>query len=79
MYKEIEKYKTGNKNQGKGVFPDGQEINILFDEYVAGLGDLMTDYIKHINKPFWKRNYYHDHLTKIYLKWLNGVNVKHNI
>lgn len=56
MYKELEKYKTGVK-----------------DEYNAGLGDLMNDLIEHKSKPFWKRKYYHKHLTELYLQMLNQV------
>jgi hypothetical protein len=77
MYKELEKYATGNKLEGVNKLPDGQEIKIYYDEYVANLGDLMEDFIKHQNKPFWKRKYYHEHLTQIYKDMLNKVKIKH--
>lgn len=77
MYKELDKYKTGEKMDGIGVLPDNQEIKIKMDEYIAPLGDLIDDFIDHKNKPFWKRKYYHDHLTKLYKKMLNTASVKY--
>jgi len=79
MYKELEKYKTGERIDGIGVFPDKQTINIKLDEYVANLGDLMQDFIKHETKPFWRRKYYHNHLTKIYLDMLNKIEIRHGL
>lgn len=76
MYKELEKYKTGKKVEGVGVLPDKQEIKIYYDGYQFGLGDLMNDFIKHNNKPFWKKKHYHNHLTEMYVKLLNEVTVK---
>jgi len=73
MYKELEKYKTGKKVDTIGVLPDKQEITIKLDGYEAGLGDLMNDFIEHKTKSRWLRKYYHDHLTNIYIKWLNKV------
>ena len=67
MYKELEKYKTGEK------------INKHYDEYKADLGDLLNDFIKHKSKPFWKRNYYHDHLTNIYIDMLNKFTIIHGL
>ena len=79
MYKELEKYKTGEKVEGIGVLPDGQEIKIHHDEYVAELGDLINDLINHKSKPFWRRKYYHKHLTKIYLSMLNKISIRHGL
>lgn len=79
MYKELEKFKTGKKVEGIGVLPDGQEIKIYHDEYVANLGDLMEDFIKHQTKPFWLKKYYHDHLTKIYKDMLNKIEIRHGL
>ena len=79
MYKELEKYKTGNKNDGIGVFPDGQEIKIKYDEYIFKLGDLLNDFNIHQNKKFWQKKYYHNHLTKLYIKMLNEVVIKANM
>jgi len=78
MYKELEKYKTGKKIDGIGVFPDKQTINIKLDEYVANLGDLIQDFIKHETTPFWRKKYYHKHLTKIYLDMLNKTGEIHH-
>ena len=77
MYKELEKYRTGNKTDMDGILPDGQIIKIKGDEYIFKLGDVMSDFIKHQNKPRWKRKYYHDHLTSLYIKILNEVNIKY--
>lgn len=79
MYKELEKYKTGERIDGIGVLPDKQTINIKLDEYVANLGDLMQDFIKHESKPFWRQKYYHNHLTKIYLDMLNKIEIRHGL
>jgi len=43
------------------------------------LGDLMEDFIKHQSKPFWKRNYYHIYLSKIYKDMLNKIELRHGI
>lgn len=79
MYKELEKFATGKKIEGVGTLPYKQEINIYYDEYVVNLGDLMEDFIKHKTKPFWKRKYYHNHLTKIYKDMLNKIKISHGL
>jgi len=79
MYKELEKFATGKKIEGIGVLPNKQEIKIQYNEYVANLGDLIDDFIKHQTKSKWKRKYYHDHLTKIYKDMLNKITVKHGL
>ena len=79
MYKELEKYKIKERVDGVGVLPDGQEIKIKVDEYEAGLGDLLSDFIDHKNKSFLKKKYYDDHLTKIYLDMLNKVKIIHQL
>jgi len=79
MYKESPKFPTWEKIEGIGVLPDKQEIKIYYNEYVANLGDLMEDFIKHQSKPFWKRNYYHIYLSKIYKDMLNKIELRHGI
>ena len=79
MYKELKKFATGDKIEGIGVLPDKQELKIYYNEYVANLGDLMEDFIKHQTKPFWKKKYYHNHLTSIYKDILNKISVKHGL
>lgn len=79
MYKELEKFATGKKVKGISVLPDGQEVKIYYDEYVANLGDLMEDFIKHQAKPFWKKKYYHNHLTKLYKDMLNKIEIMHGL
>lgn len=69
------KFLSHNFIVGIGVLPDKQEIEIKLDEYVANLGDLMNDFIDHKNKPFWKRRYYHNHLTKLYIEMLNQIQI----
>jgi hypothetical protein len=71
MYKELEKYKTGRKIDKLALLPEQTTITIECDEYVSNLGDLIEDFIKHQTLPFWKRKYYHKHLTKMYKKILN--------
>lgn len=79
MYKELEKYKTHNKIPTVYSVTNSQdEITINLDEYKASLGDLINDFIDHKTKPFWRRTYYHNHLTKLYLKMLNQVSVIQN-
>ena len=78
MYKEIEKFATGKKIEGIGALPDGIS-KIYHIEYKANLGDLINDFIKHESKPFWKRNYYHNHLSEIYKKMLNKIEIVHHI
>lgn len=46
-------------------------------EYVADFGELLNDFIEHKNKPFWRRTYYHKHLTKLYIKFLNNITLVH--
>lgn len=79
MYKELKKFATGEKLDGTGVLPNKQEIKITYNEYQANLGDLIDDFIKHKTKPFWKRKYYHNHLTKIYKDMLNKITVTHGL
>lgn len=83
MYKELKKYKTGNKVDGVArvgrLNSDVHEIPWEYDEYVFGYGDLIEDFIKHQQKPFWRRKYYHKHLTKIYKDALNQIKVRHGL
>jgi len=77
MYKELEKYKTGKKVPMVHNVVGGGTKTINLDEYVANLGDLINDFIEHKQKPFWKRKYYHKHLTKLYLQMLNKISITH--
>ncbi len=79
MYKELKKFETGKKLDGIGVLPDKQEIKITYDEYQANLGDLIDDFIEHKTKPFWKRKYYHKHLTKIYKDMLSEITITYGL
>jgi hypothetical protein len=75
MYKELEKYKTGKKVPTVYKFLDNSSCVIHEKEYIADLGDLMNDFIEHKTKPFWKRKYYHNHLTELYLQMLNRISI----
>ena len=75
MYKELEKYKTGKKVPTVYKFPDNSSYIMHDKEYVAGLGDIMNDFIEHKTKPFWKRKFYHNHLTELYLQMLNKISI----
>jgi hypothetical protein len=77
MYKELEKYATGKIIPGVGILQDRQEIKINLAQYDFYLGDLMEDFIKHQTKPFWKRKYYHEHLSKLYKQVLNKIELTH--
>jgi hypothetical protein len=78
MYKELDKYKTGNKVPAfLDVVNNGDSVSVNLDEYKAGLGDLVNDFIEHKTKPFWKRRYYHNHLTELYLQMLNKISIGH--
>lgn len=74
-YNELKKYLTGKmievptitntigleKRDGIGLFP----------EYLIPIGALINDFIEHKNKSWWKRKWYHDRLTGIYIEILN--------
>lgn len=80
MYKELDKYKTGNKIP-KDVKIKCSEYSscpdvtctIETDEYCFEMGSLLNDFLEHKNKSFFKRKYYHDHLTDIYVRVLNQI------
>lgn len=79
MYKEIEKYKTGKVIENKlSILDNYGTITIKENEYKAPFGDIINDLIEHKQKPFWRRKYYHNHLTELYLKFLNQVSFVHN-
>lgn len=77
MYKELQKYKTGGQINITGSGINGSPLLIPTDEYKADLGDLLNDFIEHKTKPFWRRKYYHKHLTKMYLDMLNKLTISH--
>ena len=78
MYKELEKYKTGKKVKTIYQLPNNSSCVKYDREYIAELGDLMNDFIEHKTKPFWKRKYYHNHLTELYLQMLNKISIATN-
>ena len=75
MYKELEKYKTGGQINIAVRGVHGSPFVIPTDAYKAQLGDLLNDFIEHKTKPFWKRKYYHNHLTEMYLDMLNQIEI----
>lgn len=80
MYKELDKYKTGNKMQQKVYYTNtgGKDIYLdtEVDEYEFNLGDILNEFIEHKNKSFLKKTYYHKDLTRIYKKILNKISIK---
>jgi hypothetical protein len=79
MYKEIEKFKTGKKIPVEyDIIGKNLTITINDEEYIADLGVLMNDFIEHKIKPFWKRKYYHNHLTELYMKFFNKISLSIN-
>lgn len=77
MYKELEKYKNGNIVKVEYEVGNGY-VPLIFneDEYLFKLGDLLIDFNKHLNKYFWQKTNYHNHLTQIYVKILNEISFK---
>lgn len=73
MYTELEKFLTNEKVECVKISPDNRKIKVYRGRYEAPLGELMADFIYHQTKPFWKRKYYHKHLTKIYKDMLNAI------
>jgi hypothetical protein len=74
MYKELEKYKTGRVQPDYTLgTSEGNCFTIKSEEYKIPLGSILNDFIEHKNKPFWKRKYYHNHLTELYIKFLNQL------
>lgn len=54
---------NGERIKGIGLFP----------EYVIPIDSLINDFIEHKNKFWWKRKYYHNELTKLYIEILNRL------
>jgi len=75
MYKELEKYKTGNKVSKKAVFKGIGEVEIDLDEYIFPVGELIKDLIKHESKCRFRRKFYHKRLTEIYIEILDEVKI----
>jgi hypothetical protein len=79
MYKELDKYRTGQKIKSKATLSKiggGSElVEWEYDEYRAQMGDLIEDFIKHKTKPFWMRKINHSHVTKLYKNFLNEVEI----
>lgn len=79
MYKELKKYQTDKQRPCSLVESSDNTITFTYQEseYVAEFGELLNDFIEHKQKPFWKRKYYHEHLTKLYIKMLNKTTITH--
>ncbi len=88
MYKELEKYiierdipvtmpvvETTLNGINQGMTGTIKDFIYYQDEYRIPLGDLLNDIINHKRKPFWRRKYYHKHLTEIYTKILNQFTI----
>lgn len=85
MYKELKKYRTDKQRPCNyaevNANPNSNVMTATFtyqeSEYVAEFGELLNDFIEHKRKPFWRKKYYHDHLTKLYIKMLNKMTITH--
>lgn len=57
MYKELDKYKTGNIVKVEYEVGNGY-VPLIFneEEYLFKLGDLLIDFNKHLNKYFLAKN-----------------------
>lgn len=76
MFKEFEKYKTGDKIKRTGRIVNmnpPKDIEYMDDEYEIGLGNLIYDFIKHLNKPFWRKKFNHKLVTEQYVALLNSI------
>ena len=75
-YKELWKYLTGKTIEIPTRRFNGikviEEIG-LFPEYKIPIGSLINDFIEHKSKSWWKRKWYHDRLTEIYVDILNRL------
>lgn len=73
MYKELDRYYKGKERRTV----EASEMN--FDAYGFPVGDIIVDLYKHLNKRWWQKNIYHNHLTEIYKKALNNLNIEYYI
>lgn len=76
-YKELWKYLTGRMIEiptTTNTIGGGKREGIgLFPEYKIPVGSIINDFIEHKNKSWWKRKWYHDRLTEIYVQILNHL------
>lgn len=72
-YEELWKYLTGNSIEVPTSTNNSREGIGLFPEYRIPIGSLINDFIEHKNKSWWKRKWYHDRLTEIYVQILNRL------
>lgn len=75
MFKELKKYKKTSRVKTPIKLPDKQVITIIMDEYEFPVGDLISIYIKHVRKPWWKRDCHHEHLSEYLVRCLNNLTV----
>lgn len=64
---ELWKYLTGNTIEVPTLTNNSREGIGLFPEYRIPIGSLINDFIEHKSKPWWKRKWYHNRLTEIYV------------
>jgi len=77
-YDELRKYLTGRQievpTSCQSYSPPLEGIG-LFPEYKIPIGSLINDFIEHKSKSWWKRKWYHDRLTEIYVDILNRLGI----
>ena len=74
-YDELRKYLSGNMIEVPTLTNNSREGIGLFLEYKIPIGSLINDFIEHKSKSWWKRKWYHDRLTEIYVDILNRLGV----
>lgn len=72
-YEELWKYLSGKMIEVPTITNNSREGIGLFPEYIIPIGSLINDFIEHKNKCWWKRKWYHDRLTEIYVQILNRL------
>jgi adenosylcobinamide amidohydrolase len=77
IFKELQKFKTASAvDVPVTLSGSDQKIIMKMDEYTAGMGDIVELYVRHVNKPWWKRDMHHDHLSDYLKRWLNKLDLK---
>lgn len=51
----------------------GDIVRVKENRYEFPFGDLLQDYLQHINKPFWRRKHDHKLVTRGFIQALNTL------
>lgn len=74
-YNELRKYLSGKMIEVPTLTNNSRKGIGLFPEYKIPIGSLINDFIEHKSKYWWKRKWYHDRLTEIYVDILNRLGI----